>query len=499
MRKGISGASRAPRNGTIIVFISMILYIIFFTCVGERGYREFTDSYQYIDSWGAQGIMPIYPLFIQIHRILLGEEHFLVGVVVSQTIIAVLCLTVYLDWYRRRFQPGTIAILLTAVVCIVPLTLDFPDVLINHCILTEALAYPLFYLFAIACAELMIRKSWTGLVPMWVMAVLLALIRSQMQVLIGFVILGALYVCWHRAIGKGAGKKVLAAVFTIIGPIAILLFSESFILRAHGALRGCLYEIRSHIQTEIVMDDAGSLKLSITALPVNVKSQDSSSMTGQMRSVILCRVLYEMDEADVELFTDADTKDFYRTVYEESDRLKNRYVYCRNDLMAWEDIMNGIAGGSIVMPKAIENYNISHEQVPLEKIERMQWDIALRLLKKHWARAMLHTMCMLPHGLLCTVAFLVNPQGLCYLYTVLVYIAAIIIFFVGYRKGEKYRSRSENLLGMLILNAGMAVVICTVFFGMQRYLIYGFGVFYAAVIAAVEPFLRKVCSAKFVR
>ena len=112
-----NGISLKMRCGKIIIFISVALYIILF-----------------------------------------GEEHFLIGVVVSQTIIAVLCLAIYLDWYRRRFQPGTIAILLTAAVCIVPLTLDFPDVLINHCILTEALAYPLFYVFAIACAELMIRK-----------------------------------------------------------------------------------------------------------------------------------------------------------------------------------------------------------------------------------------------------------------------------------------------------------------------------------------------------
>ena len=94
---------------------------------------------------------------------------------------------------------------------------------------------------------------------------------------------------------------------------------------------------------------------------------------------------------------------------------------------------------------------------------------------------------MLPQGFISTVFFQIEEiYGLCHVYTLLIYIAAFILTIYGIKKRKVSRCRYELMAGVLVLNVGMVVVICTVFFGMQRYLIYGFGIFYTALLLILE-------------
>ncbi|MFR2794273.1 MAG: hypothetical protein ACLTBS_07330 [Eisenbergiella sp.] len=139
----------------LLIGVSFLALLLF----GEGGYYEYTDSYLYIQMKSSQGVVPLYPLFIHAHRKILGEEFYLYGVVISQTVLCIACVTCWNIWIRRRFKAGYFILALVYLVSLIPFTIDMPITLINHSILTEALAYPLFYIFVIFFMEAAFRKK----------------------------------------------------------------------------------------------------------------------------------------------------------------------------------------------------------------------------------------------------------------------------------------------------------------------------------------------------
>lgn len=498
-----------------IAFYGSILLISFllFTLVGEKGYYEYSDSYQYIGLDGGQGIMPLYPLFIHFHRIILGNDYYLYGVVATQTIITIACLVGYMMWIRRRFRPGYGISCLIYLAALVPFTLDFPAVIGNHVILTEALTYPLFYLFAISFVEVMIRKEYKWICLNVSMGIVLALIRTQMQICLAFSAMVLLYIVWRKGKGKRAVQRTVrlfAAFFLCIG---IVVIGEVLILQINGRLQVVMDNCKLKMEEDAVRIEqeeepelvashnpevigsmqpgyGGSVVQSIQA--ANFVGRNASNVTGQMGSILIDRTFYEMDQEDIALFKDPETKALFQKFYEQADLEKARYVYARDGLWKWKDIMNGTAAGAACMYRGWLSYLEENPESPFRDWSycmQTTRQIAFALMKKHWPRMIYHTLCMLPQGFICTVFFQKEAiYGLCHLYTLLVYIVAIAITVWGFwEKKRRFREeKCEFMLGILTLNVGMVVIISVIFFGMQRYLIYGFGLFYGALLLMLE-------------
>lgn len=505
------------KKETIFYIGVLVFYILIFTLAGENGYYEYPDSWQYTGLSGGQGIMPVYPLFIHFHRRILGDGLYLYGVVFSQTVLAVFCLMVYIIWIRKRFAPGYLVSGLIMVVSLVPFAVDFPPVLVNHAILTEALAYPLFYLFAISFVETMIRKKYRWVCLNAVMSIMLALVRTQMQLCLAFTALALLYMVWRKSAGKKGIKKVGYVFAALIACVCIVLAGELLILRINGILQvkmnfyqeqvaeKTIWVVEESGQDELVAANGVSVKAAqdekgsaVNGQKENVKtvSVDVSNVTGQLNSVLIDRTFYEMDEEDSELFKDPEAKALFLEYFVQADQAKARYIYAQSGLWKWKDIMNGTAAGTACMYNGRLAYlERNPDSAILDPVYWMQLNrqIAFTLLKAHWPRMLYHTLCMLPQGFICTVFFQKEAiYGLCHLYTLLVYLTAIVLTVWGFLKKDFPEERKEFMLGVLTLNIGMVVVISVIFFGMQRYLIYGFGVFYAAYLLMMEQ-LYKTC------
>lgn len=498
-----------------IIFYGSILFgsILLFTLVGEKGYYEYPDSWQYMGLNGGQGIMPVYPLFIHFHRMILGNDNYLYGVIISQTILTIVCLMIYLIWLRKRFRPGYMVSGLIYLTALVPFTLDFPAVMGNHAILTEALTYPLFYLFAVSFVEAMIQKKYGWVCLNFVMGIILALIRTQMQICLAFTAAVLLYIVWRESAGKKAIYRIGKIFLTVFIGIGIVLIGEASILQINGRLQVITDYCKLKIAEEnvwIEWDEEAELVASNVSImmemrqdetddgPVslqrvtNIAGVGASNVTGQMDSILIDRTFYEMDEEDRKLFEDEEIQALFLEYYEQADLEKARYVYARKGLWKWKDIMNGTAAGTACMYKGWQNYL---EKIPDSPFQDWSYcmqvnrQIAVTLMKTHWPRMLYHTLCMLPQGFICTVFFQKEAiYGLCHIYTLLVYVLAIIATVFGFWRGRNVflEERSEFMLGILVLNIGMVVIISVIFFGMQRYLIYGFGLFYGALLLMLE-------------
>lgn len=474
------------------IFYSVILIvsILFFTFVGERGYYEYPDSWQYVTISMGQGIMPAYPLFIHAHRLLLGEDAFLYGVVVSQTVLSIGSLMLFVFWIRKRFKPGFIVSGLVAVVFFVPYTLDLPEVLINHSILTEALTYPLFSLFVIAFTETAIRKQYRWFFFTVIMAEVMAMIRTQMQICFIFVAAVLVFLVWSRHVGEALGKRILTMILSFLAGLVVVVVAEVVLLNINGRLQAKARMISYSLEAEKAVDDAQPEGEESAQSQQEEIIGDSTNITDQFISVLLNRGLYEMNEVDALLFEDDEIRQVFMAFYKAAEASGARYVYAKEGLWKWKDIMNGIAGGTYTMLDGWEEFQRENPESDLNRNWQKATNvIAFTLLKEHWPRMLYHTLCILPQGFICTVFFQIKEiYGLCHIYTFLVYLAAVIFTAIGFfKKASGFSAeRSEFMLGMLVINIGMVVIISVIFFGMQRYLIYGFGTFYAALLLMLE-------------
>lgn len=465
----------------LFYIITAIAAILILVLPGERGYYEYNDSYQYIRLSGGQGIMPIYPMLIHLHRLILGEELFLYGVVVTQTILAFGCIMAFLIWVRRRFQPGYLISGLIFLVTLVPFTLDMPLVMVNHSILTEALTYPLFYLYTMVFIETIIRKQYRWVCLTWAMSLLMALIRSQMQLCFVFASAVLLYVIWSKGAGISSKiKKYGYRIAAIACCFAVIVAGEFLLLKSNGGLWNVMKAVRNHYEN-------GGAEVPEEAI-IGTDSHSKGNVTGQFRSVLIDRTFYEMDEEDEELFEDPEVQKLFRYVYAAAEEEQNRYAYARKGLWKWQDIMNGTAGGTYIWSYGWDDYIADNPDSPLIGEDgRVAAEIGMALLKEHWPRMIYHTLCMLPQGFVASIFFQIEEiYGLCHLYTLLAYLSALVLVVVGLTGRKISQRRVEFMAGVLTLNILMVGVTCVVFFGMQRYLIYGFGIFYAACLLMLE-------------
>lgn len=480
---------------------------LFLFLAGEKGYYEYSDSFQYLELNQAEGVMPGYPFFITLHWKILGEELYLYGVIVSQTIIAVGSIMSFGIWIRKRFGAGYLVTGLSMVVSVYPFLLDFPKVLVNHSILTEALTYPFFYLFTIMFAESMLRKRCRWVFGVLLSGLILAMLRTQMQICFGFAAFVIIYMLWRRRNTYSWLKRGILLLFSLMCGGLLIIFGEFVMLKGNVWLWEKNKQLResghSGISQISVLEDSENEEESKQATEAetdNDKDTENGSLMnrglhgsqgnviGQFNSILLDRTLYEMDEKDVDLFDDQETQILFQKFYEKAETSGARYVYAKRGLWMWRDIMNGIAGGTYTV---LEGWKEFRAEVPNSALNE-NWReassrIAFALLREHWPRMLLHTLCMLPQGFICTVFIQKEAiYGLCHLYTLVVYLSAIFFVIIGFRKKIISEERCEFLLASLFLNGAMVIVISIVFFGMQRYLVYGFGVFYAAYLLILE-------------
>lgn len=488
-----------------VYYVSMAAVFCFvFLCLGERGYLLWKDSEAYLAFDGRVGIMPLYPLYLHMNRILFGEGVYLYAAVAGQTALAGICIFIFTEYIRRKFRLSYLAsypVYLFAM--FMPFTVNYPQSISNHDILTESLAYPLFYLYMVFFLKGIFDKRYRDIVLLVIFSVLLALTRTQLQLIGAMNAAAFFYVAWmkgrhyriFRQLARGAAL-VAAAVMVVAGGEILILGANSVGQRMIASMNrsaaeegGDAEESGDADEAEEAIDAAGAETDAAASA-----GADISNVVSQYGHLLIDKAFYEIEEDDYLLFEDPQMQELCRAIYEAADAEQGRYVYARDGLWMWEDIMNGIAGGTHVAGLGWAAYLEENPDTTLTYAAVNT--IAATLAAKHLGRIVYHTLRMMPPGFICTVFFQKSSiYLLCHIITLIIYASAAALVVWGYRKKEIPRIYPEFLLGCMVVNVLFVLVMTVMFFAMQRYLVYCFGIFYVAyylmVVKAGQFYLRR--------
>lgn len=485
--------SKQKLHKRIVYCFLILVSFLFLRYVGSAEPFLFDDSQGYMKIAYIEGVMPAYPLFLLVNQFLFGMEAYESMVVLEQSALTVVCIIVFVRGMDKQFQLANWEIILITALALFPFTTNLPESMTTQEILTEGIAYPVFYLWMLALLKTVWMRSYGWLATTTLLTLFLALTRSQLQILFGVCGLVLCYVCVCKM--KDRFSRKIAVCVGIIG-CAILSLAGIWITSRSSVMYGNLVRENTGFKqfAASVQNPETQKNTAETADNADkVQKQDATKpkkqqiTTSQYISLIFSRGMYEAEETDAELFEDGIVKELYRYLYDAVDQKEETYAYAQKGLWMWKDITGGVGlVGKTCYTAQKEFYRTYYPEIMegdnySEVRNHHLMVIGTTLLKAHIGRFIYHTMMLLPQAFICTVFFQIAPiYLLCHLVTLFLYLSAIIMTIWAMIDRKANSRLAEFMAVVLVTDIVMVCVISTVFFGQQRYLVYAFGIFYIA-------------------
>lgn len=473
--------------GKCLFFLSlMILSLLFFMIPGERGYVLFDDSSSYMNLYSnMEGVMPGYPLFLHGNKFLFGEERYLYAVVAEQAVLATACVIIFTAVIQKKFRLRYWESYVCYGMTLLPFTTNMPESVTTHEIVTEGVAYALFYLFMAALLQAVWKKSYRWLTAGCAMAFVLTMTRSQLQILFGACGVACIYVAVLRP-EKSAGKKGGRLLKFLAGVVCCMMISLTGIWSA-GEAAAAFQDMKAEVRRE---EQREAQQMENTAVSQTENGQEEAAVkpvftTSQYVTLIFSRGMYEADYEDYVLFEEEQVRNLYLILYSKADKAQCRYVYAEPGLWMWRDIVGGIGS---VGKECFYHQNVYYNENYPELVYSSDYSsvrnanqliIGLTLIRAHFGRFLYHTFMLLPQAFICTVFFQIERiYLLCHLVTLFLYLSAAALTIWAYIDKKVETAYGEFMCSVLGTNLVLVLVISLVFFGQQRYLVYNFGIFY---------------------
>lgn len=447
-----------------------IIGIVFYLFLGQEWLMLSDDSPSYLYPSGQQGVMPVYPLFLFGLRRIFGETRYLDAAVVIQSLIALVSTMAFVLYLQKKFTLNFWETILLYLASMLPFSICLPESGITHQILTEGLSYALFYIYFIFLLNYVFRQETKWLLFTIAMAAFMELIRSQLIFLPAATAAAFICVEFMKHKSDGLWKKTVRTLLTIliaaVGTIAVV----SFVYKTYGwYLTNQLPVIEAYQQE------------TAAAPPVQKKTAATSGnpkTTSQFTSLIVIRGVYEIDETDIALFTTKEMQEICQSVFEAVDEQQCRYVYARQDLYIWKDLVKDQI--SPLVSKTIRAYLEEHPEVELD-VAQVRRELGLKILLHHFDRYLYHSMRLMISGFIASVFFQIEKiYLLCHIITLLLFAIDMIGIFYCL-KYSKNKNAALFACTTLVSIAVMVILINLVFVGLQRYMVYAMGVFYCSL------------------
>lgn len=436
--------SKSKNKDCIFIACLIIMGLVFFFGIGQKGYIIERDSDIFIraDRFVMGYGYVIYPLFIQLIRTMIGPEYYLDAVFIIQGLISLVASLLLTLQLKKRYRLNYSVSVLLFLCSLGPYTYTLPEYVSSHCIMTESLAFPLFYIWIILAIFIYTDKKNSLFVLLILQTIILILSRPQLLFLLIVVILLAIERIVDCLVRNNPNKfRVISIVIVITVFLAIFSFPE--IVR---------YSI----------------------LP-------------QLTDAVTGRVFCIANHEDAELFEGAD-KDLVKKLLTEIDTMGTSEEYFRDDIHRWEDIAHAINENTKYIGDAVVQYMIDDPRSSYE----IKSELAYRLLVKHWDKYIYLTLPLLIQSLVVSVFY--HPESayvLGYIISVLIYVFGCSLAFVSVKKKAcKIEYIIPFIISMLVLLTN-AVVTNVVFMGLQRYVVYSFGCYYFSMIIMLVGVIRR--------
>ncbi len=420
---------KGRKSDTITYAIMLALGLIFYFVPGTWiGMEE--DSISYLALERREGVLPGYIAFLAFFKVLLSEEYFLHGVVIAQSLLAIGCTYLFVWILKKRFNLKRWECILFYLFSMLPFSIYLPEVGITHQILTEGITYAVFYLYIITVLEAVWTLKYKWYMGSMAIAVLLGLIRSQMLFLQVVCLFVLLWITFKRFGGKLVLK--LIAVFFILAVGAVLVMGTKIKMAA-----------------------------------------------SQFASVIIARGFYEADEEDVELYDDVMMQEIFRKTYMLADENESLHQYAEPGLYMWEDLVHDDI--KFYASQAVKDYYAEHPDAVISNTRGIFFELGFKELMKHFDRYLYHSVRLMIPSFIATVFFQIKPiYLLCHVITFFIYFFAI----AGTATIAKLGGDRKVIKLMIVVVSVLVVMVVTVnmlFIGLQRYVVYGMGIFYCAM------------------
>ena len=405
---------------------------IFYVFLGEQWVSIETDSQFYMNPSGREGVMPVYPAFLRLMRTILGEKYYLDGVVIVQSVLAILCTMVFVLMLKKRFGLKLWEELLLYLACMLPYSYNLPASGITHQIMTEGLAYSLFYIYFLFLLQFVLDKQYRWGIALIIMALFMMLVRSQLMILLVTTFTAFIYVVIRKIPDRRKAIRVTGAFWGL------------------AIVGGGLF--------------IAGLRMQVLDIP-------------QFTSVLMIRGFYEVDYEDKELFDTPEMQEIFERVYRAVDEERYRYVYARQDLYMWQDLVCDRLP-AVAYPE-ISEYSVQHPELDINVRKTIQ-ELGSIVLFKHFGRYLYHTVRLMMSGFIAAVFWQIEPiYLLCHFIALFLYLYALIGSIICLKRKKNCRA-AEFMLTVVGFIFIMIVSVNLMFIGLQRYVVYAMGIFYCA-------------------
>lgn len=433
-----------------LLLIATGIFICFF--MGEDGPILMADSEAFLNpGYGVSSSYPLYVTFLKLCRNILGEEFYLYGIYIVQGILAIAVSVLLVEYFREVYDFSYVMSYVVYCATYLPYLYNFPENVVTHHILTEALAIPFMLLFFL-CLLRYISEQKLGYVAGAIgMGVLLMKIRSQFCFIL-FVVLFVIAIQFMLRRMKKLNKKRIAIIYSILVTGIIVI-----------------------------------LYIVITIIPIMVRNNSWQQFT----DAVLGRTLCTIDIEDRELFIEPEQLGAFDFVYDKIDASKQCMPYFRNDTWRSNDIAYATNENTKHYYGWIEEYYSKyHPEIIVDELPSRMTSTSLtiisELLRDNMSDYIIMTLQLIPSSLVSSV--FVQPdaiRGLCHFITFVIILLTLLALIYCYKKSIERIYILPMLLTLLILLTNV-VVVNVLFYGQQRYVIYTYGLFYVSWIIMLK-------------
>lgn len=480
---------------TIVEYALFLLFgTIFYVLLGDKWVSMEKDSQFYINPGGHEGVMPLYPAFLRMMKVIMGEKYYLDGVVLVQSVLAIFCTMVFVLMLKKRFGLKLWEELLLYVACMLPFSIYLPEVGITHQIMTEGISYALFYIFFITIIEAVWTTKYRWYLASMMMAFVLGATRSQMLFLQAICLLILLWVTFKKFVGSIWRKIGICLAAFVIGIfLSYGTYKATYSVVAFYAHHQSLSEgFGSKAEEENVVNADGSEDVTEQSddADADANSAGAGSTSSQFVTIIMSRGFYEAEQNDVDLFRDEMMREIFTRTYELADSGGKLYIYATPGLYMWEDLVYDKMLGFAL--QAIEEYDTLHPGERVRDIGSISRELGLRVLTRHFGRYIYHTIRLMMPSFIASVFFQVRPiYLLCHFITLFLYLFSVAGCVYVYRS-KRNRICAELMAVVLCTLIIMVVSVNLLFVGLQRYMVYGMGIFYCALYLMCKEILAAI-------
>ena len=452
------------------------------------------DSSAYLAGTLSQGIVPVYPLFISLNKLIFSQAYYLQVIVIEQVLFAV-CVTVYFVLFiRKAMGAGRGETYLFLLLVLIPYTVLMPDGMTSRFIVTEALAYPFFYLLMASVLKGIWGNKFSSVIIAEVLAISMALTRTQLQLVL-VIPVGAFFLLWMR--GKVRNEKMRRlprAVTGILLSSVIFLLSYGIYRQSNLALQRVLVwtmsaaDVSTETQEEVEADAGGDEKKDAIMAEATVESspaESSQNIASQFSTVIFIKVMIMAERDDADLFQDAGMRQLYTYVYDRLEQEQLVFGAMDKNLLIADQLQAGLDKISRVMSQYLNDFVIEYPNSEVNT-SRAVSEFSTVLLKAHPFRWLISGVLQLPFGLISSVFIhRRNIYWVSYLMTALIYGSAIGLCIMR----KKDVRQKEFMVLCIGVNLLFVVATSMVFVSQKRYVNYGFGVFYISLYFMIKGYI----------